>query len=646
MLFRRALDVCYKPLNFIRVSLRFGFPLLLTNSRSISIWSQCPIPKITFVRNPPQQPLLKYYYSTDKTSTSKASEESVKDQRMKKIKGIQCPGCGAAFHSDKQGTPGYLVPEKLKQVHQANAAPAAGLLGSQLPPLSSFIGDKFKAVNNEESSNESPKKKTTLSESEIQAIAESIEDPEIRELFITSNDKFESPKNEQDNNELLSNERPKPVICQRCFNLRHHNKLSETTTTSSTIGGWKTYVISDPTALKFLHHEANAMIIVVCDLFDIPGSLIPNLNQFIGDSETTGPRRQRRIVLVANKVDLLPSDIHLERISQQWLKPIVNNVLGLELTKIHFVSAKKNLGVRELAETVSNLRRPDEDIYLVGRANVGKSELINSLLRISLRKRTDREHKVMTSNVPGTTMGLYGIPLEKFTKSLIPKDTKLITGSGGGKRFVYDTPGIFSSKSILNFLTFDEIKHVVPNKRIIPLTFALRPGKSICFGGLGRLDFVMPKEVLDKDGDENLLKGAVKMPWLLVTAFSRVPVHVTKIEKADEMFERILKGQSTVLKPPYDTEDANGQRLTRYPPMKIGLEFEYVGVHKTMATTDVVFGGIGWFALTGILPKDFPVKIRAYSPFGTGIYQRKPMLPFEYKGKITKYTSNTRKTLN
>ncbi|KAJ1912709.1 nitric oxide associated protein 1 [Mycoemilia scoparia] len=630
----------------------------------------------------PKQPL---------TLKEKLELASLKEKIVKNVKGIQCPGCGAAFQSESIEKPGYLKPEKLKEINEAKFAKPDLVLTELEPAIESLTKNDDSPVHLSptKTNNNTGNKKTTLSEDEIHEIAKSIEDPDIRDLFLTSSEIDESLTADNDGNLIQPNnaenpflptrpQPPKPTVCKRCHDLKHHNKIAN----SESVDAWKENIISDPNALRFLKYEPNALIVVVCDIFDIPGSLIPNLGQFIGeakpksssdDSSITykkgkNDHRKRNIILVANKMDLLPKETHFERIANNWLRPIIKETLGstLPLRSINFVSATKNLGIRELAETIQELRRPDEDVYLVGRANVGKSELVNSLLRISLRDPTKVKHDVMTANIPGTTSGVCKIPLEIFSKSLVPVGWKPASASSicvskphdNGHRFVYDTPGIFSSKSILNFLAFDELKDVVPNKRVVPLTYKIRPGQSICFGGLGRLDFVIPPELVptitpSSDGGSSIEtteeataehKKKIKSLWISVTAFSRLPVHISKTTKVDDMFNnQIAKGlPAPALTPPYDL---GKDRLLRYPPMRIGLEVDYVGQHKSMATTDIVFSGVGWFSLAGILPSQYTIKVRALSPFGTGIYQRKPMLPFEFKGKITKYTSNSRKTM-
>ncbi|KAJ1679185.1 nitric oxide associated protein 1, partial [Spiromyces aspiralis] len=470
-------------------------------------------------------------------------------------------------------------------------------------------------------------KKNKLTDKEFEAMAMAIDNSELRDLFVLPRDEksvrdgdpnptgavTRQPAStlESDSSSPECEPKPanrKPVVCQRCHSLIHYNRLasdhsgmtanpSGASHRSQPVLPWKANVITDPRALQFLKYERNALIIVVCDIFDIPGSLIPNLGQFIGSnvlelappskapprletataaqdvdgkSNDSGSRpRRRRVLLVANKSDLLPEDAHLDRIKSQWLKPLVRKALGstLSITSYHIVSSRKNLGIRELAQDIRKYRRPQDNVFLVGRANVGKSELLNALLRISvLESAGSYRGTVTTANVPGTTIGVHGIPLDKFNRALVEPGTSMSTM--GERRFVYDTPGIFNSKSILNFLTFDELKLAVPTNRIRPATYIVKTGKCVCLGGLGRVDVLPPSDIADET-DAGVVPR-IQQQYLLVTVFSALKPHITSIEKADTLFRNLREGRRTVLIPPLPVDS---ERQRHYPPLNQGLEF-------------------------------------------------------------------------
>ncbi|KAJ1883470.1 nitric oxide associated protein 1 [Coemansia sp. RSA 1722] len=545
-----------------------------------------------------------------------------------KIKAPQCPTCGAAFQTDHPGGPGYLNDKKWKQLNQANLVQGLptiegspeGSESADIPALTSSESNKGRSDDGDDGSK-------VLSKEQYEKIIRNLDDPELRAIFsgetvpgfvdpnnmVTlaagSNPGGASSLEDSDNGQekraephsaiVASRLRRRAeqgrdrIVCQRCYKLTHHNMVE---------GPWKKDIVSDPRSLKFLRYKANLVVVVVCDIFDLPGSMIPHLGEFIGE--------RHPVILVANKVDLLPKDYHKERLTM-WFRRFARD-LDLNIQAIHLVSSLKNLGTRELAADISERRRAGQDIYMVGRANVGKSELINALLRISIG---GYQHKVLASHVPGTTMGLSGIPLRHFVKALVP-----VEGARPQDRQanLYDTPGVFSNKSLVSLLTNEELKVALCSKRITPFTYILNLGQSVMLGGLGRID---------------LVKGP---DFVYVTVFANIRPHFTRTQRAVELTERMQAGESTVLRPPIGDAD----RLKDFPKSQLAVEHTFEGTHKRNATLDVAFAGIGWVAVTGQFPQ---ATIQVFTPNGMGVSIRPPMMPFEYK-KITPHTSSMRKT--
>ncbi|KAJ2252513.1 hypothetical protein GGI13_003242, partial [Coemansia sp. RSA 455] len=291
-----------------------------------------------------------------------------------KTKVPQCPTCGAAFQTEHQGAPGYLNQQKWKQMNQSNIV--AGLPIIEGTSLDETPSISPLAENGSELGGDGTSKKV-LSEEGYKLAVRNLEDPELRAIF-----SGESLYGTVDPNSV-SGSRPDPasgssestnaasfdalvaarlrrraeqgrdrIVCQRCHTLKHYSRVDRP---------WREDTVSDPRSLTFLRYRTNLVAVVVCDLFDIPGSLIPHLGEFIGE--------RHPVILVANKADLLPKDYHEERL-KMWFKRFTKD-LDLNIQSIHLVSALKNLGTRELAADISERRRAGQDIYMVGRANVG-----------------------------------------------------------------------------------------------------------------------------------------------------------------------------------------------------------------------------------------------------------------------------------
>ncbi|KAJ2679194.1 nitric oxide associated protein 1 [Coemansia spiralis] len=540
-------------------------------------------------------------------------------KRAAKVKAPQCPTCGAAFQTVQSGAPGYLNETKWRLINQANLVQGLPMLESAHAEGSVPTIPALSERNNEKGLDSGFQE---LSEKEYEQLVNKIDDPELKAVFTgEALSRFADPKNveakkadkeidaEEEISSLLKSEpydaltaarlrrrmedgRDR-IICQRCYTLKHYSRIDHP---------WKDDIVSDPRSLHFLRYKTNLLVVVVCDIFDIPGSLIPHLGQFIGE--------RHPVILVANKTDMLPKDFHEQRV-KMWLRRFTKD-LDLNVRSLHLVSSRKNIGVRELAADILEHRRAGQDIYMVGRANVGKSELINALLRISVG---GSAHRVLASHVPGTTMGLSGVPLRYFAKALVPAE-----GAKPQDRqsSLYDTPGVFSRKSIVAFLNNEELKMAICNKRITPFSFILGLGRSVMLGGLARID---------------LIEGPMRV---FVTIFSNIRPHFTNIERAYELIKEMESGKSTILQPPIGTSD----RLKMFPKQKLAVEYSFEGLHKNHATLDVAISGIGWIAITGKFPQ---AKIRVYTPHGAGVYVRPPLMPFEYK-KIAPHSAVNRKT--
>src|SRR5690625_1759646 len=89
------------------------------------------------------------------------------------------------------------------------------------------------------------------------------------------------------------------VLCRRCFRLKHYNETEEVT-------------IADDDFLKMVSSIRNArgLIVHVIDIFDVSGSMIPSLPRIVGNHP---------IILVGNKLDLLPKSTNLNKLNQ-WLR--------------------------------------------------------------------------------------------------------------------------------------------------------------------------------------------------------------------------------------------------------------------------------------------------------------------------------------
>lgn len=185
---------------------------------------------------------------------------------------------------------------------------------------------------------------------------------------------------------LLQEGRLSGATCQRCHLLTHHHKALSLHMTSDQYRA----VVQQVRPLK-------ALVLLIIDLLDVPDSIVPDLPELVGTN--------KRIVILGNKIDLLPADSpnYLQRIKRQLSQYCHDAGFGGQVTDIHLISAKTGYGIEGLVSSLQRSWRYKGDVYLVGSANAGKSTLFNTLLEsdYSKSKGSNLTHKATISPWPG-----------------------------------------------------------------------------------------------------------------------------------------------------------------------------------------------------------------------------------------------------
>lgn len=336
-----------------------------------------------------------------------------------------------------------------------------------------------------------------------------------------------------------------PLLCQRCFRIKHYNEISSVTPNQNEF-------------LKILSGIANtnALVVHIVDLFDFEGSLICGLHRFVGSNP---------VVLVVNKIDLLPKAINVNRI-RNWLQKQAKEQ-GLRTAEIVLCSAKRNIGFDRVVEAVAQ-HRGSRDVYVVGATNVGKSTLINRLIR----DYSDLEAELTVSPYPGTTLDLVQIPLDDG-------------------HYLIDTPGIVYESRLTELVSKKDLQMLLPDKPIKPIVFQLNEQQTLYFGAMARFDFVQgPRQ---------------SFTCYLSNALT---IHRTKLERADELYEE-HKGE--MLSPP-DT-----QGLAELPPL---VKHAYRIPKGKLC--DVLISGLGWVAVNS----DAGAQIVVHAPKGVKVAVRDSLI--------------------
>lgn len=333
------------------------------------------------------------------------------------------------------------------------------------------------------------------------------------------------------------------LYCQRCFRLRHYNEVSDVQLTDD-----------DFLALLNQIGKADALIVNVVDIFDFSGSLIPGLHRFVADNP---------ILLVGNKEDLLPKSIKRSKL-KDWMRQQAN-LAGLRPVEIVLTSAKKNHEIDELLAVIDKYRA-GRDVYVVGVTNVGKSTLINQIIK----QQTGIKELITTSKFPGTTLDRIEIPFDD-------------------EHFLIDTPGIIHKNQMAHYLEPKQLRIAAPQKEIKPKVYQLNEGQTLFLGGLARFDLISSQQ--NKTGVVVYLENNLK-------------IHRTKTKTASEFYQ---KHAGSLLQPPTTSQMSTFPELVRY-------EF------KVDQKSDLVFAGLGWITVKpGTL-------VAGWAPKGVSVVLRKAMI--------------------
>lgn len=288
-------------------------------------------------------------------------------------------------------------------------------------------------------------------------------------------------------------------VCQRCFRMQVYGECDD-----SLRPGWSEHELLTPARFQHLLggiKESKSVVLCLVDLFDIEGSIVSNLKDIAGKNP---------IVIVANKVDLLPKDASLTRISdwvhsavkrrcdllspretddydmklykeKGWYPSRKNSEAGvLRRGNVHLVSCDTGYGLKELMASVVGIAKDHgEKVYVMGTANVGKSSFINRLLRFSKKQKGNsigsRKKLVVpqatVSRVPGTTLD--------FLKIKLPNGITVI-----------DTPGLINPGQLTTKLNNAELKKVIPTKRVNHVSLRLEQGRCVLIGALAKVELI------------------------------------------------------------------------------------------------------------------------------------------------------------
>ncbi|WP_434334319.1 ribosome biogenesis GTPase YqeH [Mycoplasma capricolum subsp. capricolum] len=236
------------------------------------------------------------------------------------------------------------------------------------------------------------------------------------------------------------------AYCLRCFKIKNYNQLVDSEIND------KQFINKISTLVKN-NKNNNLVFYYVLDIFDLFGSRILEIENLIKDF---------KVILVVNKIDLLPKSVKLEKI-RNYINNIFKNS-SLKNVEIFLTSANKiNLVEPLLNKVIKNNKNQQ---YFIGASNVGKSSLINKMLEIN-----QLIPSIVVSKFFNTTLDFIEIQLDKNTT-------------------IFDSAGVSRKNSIANLMNKRFQSYCYFKKEIQQFTYQLTNNNSIFFSGLCWFDYI------------------------------------------------------------------------------------------------------------------------------------------------------------
>lgn len=227
-------------------------------------------------------------------------------------------------------------------------------------------------------------------------------------------------------------------LCSRCFRIKNYGEYEIVTKSNE----------ENIEILKSVGMTKDLVLYVV-DLLNIPKD-ITMIRKYMDN----------RLILVLTKRDALPKSINDNKIIDYFSK------LGLVYQDLLIISSHKNYNIDQLLLLIKK-HKSSKNVYVVGNTNVGKSTLINKML-----KNYKNEEQILTiSPLPSTTLNKIEIKLSD--------DITLI-----------DTPGFIDRGNIVNYLDSNNIKKITIKKEIKTITHQLREKQTIVVEDIFSFDYI------------------------------------------------------------------------------------------------------------------------------------------------------------
>lgn len=449
-------------------------------------------------------------------------------------------------------------------------------------------------------------------------------------------------------------------VCDRCHGLVHHNKA--VSAPSPTIHTIREFIDESPYKENRIYH--------ILDAADFPMSVIPNIyrvlslqeqrsrNRRAPDEKYRRGRKLPTLTFIITRSDLLAATKEQVDSKMEYMRSVLRSALGrsaveARLGNIYMVSAHRGWWTKNVKEEI---RSHGQGIWVVGKANVGKSSFIEACFPKDSRnleklaelvERRRQEGLDVEDEQPAPVLDpdsllppapredLYPVlPVVSSLRGTTVSPIRIPFGRGKGE--MIDLPGL--DRGQLEDYVHDEHKRdLIMATRPKPGRIAIKPGQSLLLGGgLIRITAVDPNHILT------------------AACFLPLETHITSTEKAIEMQEEkrpypktnIAKDSLSEIIKSAGTFDLKWDVTNSHLPTSVAKVVQDKGVPPPklpyqVMSADLLVEGCGWVELTVQVrsrdlsedaehPERSVPKVEVFSPKGQHIGIREPIKCWDF----------------
>lgn len=341
------------------------------------------------------------------------------------------------------------------------------------------------------------------------------------------------------------NEAKEIHYCQRCHNMIFKNQAPKTFLQDQDYWELFTEIVLE-----------NKLYVLIIDIFNIEGSILDKMVEKL---------QNKQVLIVLNKRDLIPKLVKDNKIYAS----IKNHykLKNLQIIDYVVVSSKKKYNIDLLLDKINYYRQ--DDVFLIGVANVGKSSIVNSLINSITQ---DNKEHISTSYHAGTTLGLIKVPFDEVANLI-------------------DTPGIINKSDVNNGLSKETLEVIIPKKEIRPKTYQLNAEQTLFISSLLQVDYI-----------QGTRQG------FTIYAANTIQIHRTKLENALSFRENNL-----------------GKNILTFPSTKEleKLVFKQETIKLVGKNVDVVISGLCWLNFKNI---ETEIQLTLTLPQNVAVYIRKGLI--------------------